>query len=414
MQEEIKKKDLKLFSLIAAEEKHQRESINLIPSENYASPVVLQALASELNGKYAEGYPGKRYYGGNQFIDKIELLCQKRAQELFKTNYFVNVQPYSGSPANIAVYLALLQFRERVLSLSLDQGGHLTHGHKVNFSGKAYEVIHYGVNPKNERLDFSEIARLAQEFKPKLIICGYTAYPRTVDFSAFAEIAKKVGAYLLADISHIAGFVAWGLHPSPFGYADVVTTTLHKILRGPRSAMIFSKNEEIAQKINKAVFPGLQGGPHMHTIASMAVALKEAKSLKYKKYVEKVIKNCQALAQALKDLGFRLVSGGSDNHLLLIDLRELGVSGKEAEQRLDRAGIIVNKNTIPFDPNPPLNPSGIRIGTQAVTTRGMGEKEMVLIAQMIKEALLAKKESELALLKTRVKKLAKSFPLFKE
>jgi len=381
-----------------AERKRQLEAIDLIPSENYASQPVLEALGSIFTNKYSEGYPGHRYYGGNFNIDEAEKLAASRSCRLFKTDYHVNVQPYSGSPANTAVMLGLLNFGDKVMGMALDQGGHLTHGHPVSFSGQAYRFTHYGVNKKTERLDYDEIAKLAAKVKPKMIICGATAYPREIDFKKFAKIAKGIGAILMADISHIAGLVAAGVHPSPFGYADVVTTTTHKTLRGPRGAVIFCK-QKYARDIDRAVFPGLQGGPHDNVTLAQAVAFGEALQPSFNKYARQIVKNAQALAEELARGGparnathsvaggLRLISGGTDNHLLLADVTAIKISGKTAQNWLEAANLVVNKNTIPYDKRTPADPSGIRLGAPACTTRGMREKEMKKIAGFILRVL---------------------------
>lgn len=404
--------DPRIWGLIEKEKARQKDGLELIPSENFASKAVLEALGSVLNNKYSEGYPGKRYYAGNFYIDQIENLAIKRAQKLFKTDYFVNVQPYSGSPANMAVYFALLSPADKLMGMRLDQGGHLTHGHKVSFSGIMYQVASYGVDEKSERLDYKVIEKLALKEKPKLIVCGATAYPRKIDFKKFAQIARKVGAYLMADVAHIAGLIATGYHPSPFGLADIVTTTTHKTLRGPRGAMIFSKDEEIAKKINKAVFPGLQGGPHNHATAAIAVALYEASKASFKKYARQIIKNAQVIAKELVKRKAKVISGGTDNHLLLVDVRPYGLAGAEAESLLEEVDITVNKNTIPYDPAPPFKPSGIRLGTPAITSRGMKEKESKLIAQLIDQTLKnpADKKIQKEIAK-QVKQLTRKFPL---
>ncbi|TSC59745.1 MAG: glycine hydroxymethyltransferase [Parcubacteria group bacterium LiPW_15] len=411
-------KDKKIEKLIKLEQKRQRETLTLIPSENLVSGDVLEALGSELTNKYAEGYPRARYYGGNQYIDEIEEEARARALKLFKLQpkkWSVNVQPYSGSPANLAVLLALVPLGEKIMGMRLDMGGHLTHGHKVSLTGKAWTSVQYDIDRKTEVLDYSQILELAKKEMPKLIIAGFTAYPRTIDFKKFREIADAVGVYLMVDISHIAGLVAGGAHPSPFPWADVVTTTTHKTLRGPRSAMIFANREskiaaannvDIAKAIDKAVFPGLQGGPHMNQVAAIAVAMKEADSPKFKKYALQVVKNSKALAAELIGSGWRLVSGGSDNHLILIDVAEKGIGGKEASERLEKSGIIANKNTIPYDPRTPVDPSGIRLGTPTLTTRGMKEKEMKIVAKLITDVLLKNKN-----VSREVLKLCKKFPI---
>ena len=410
----IKKIDSQISELIKKETERQKTTLEMIPSENHTSRVVREALGSLLTDKYAEGYPGKRYYAGLEFYDKIEDLCQERAKKLFKVSH-VNVQPYSGSPANLAVYFAICKPGDTVMGMSLPHGGHLTHGWKVNFSAKYYKSIQYGVDKKTNLLNYQEIEKLAKKAKPKIIWVGATAYPRFFDWKKLSEIADSVGAYLAADIAHIAGLVVADVHPSPVPYVHIVTTTTHKTLRGPRGGMIMvtkkglRKDPDLPKKIDKAVFPGLQGGPHENNIAAIAVCLKEASKPAFKKYGKQIIKNSKALASELLRYGFNLVTGGTDNHLLLIDLRNKGILGKEAQNRLEKAGITINKNTIPFDPNPPFNPSGIRLGTPAITTRGMKEKEMKKIAFWISEVISKPK----AYLKVRqeVKRLCKKFPL---
>lgn len=388
----LKKSDSEVYKLISAEDKRQKETINLIASENFVSESVLEALGSVFTNKYSEGYPGARYYGGNQFADKLEILCQQRALKLFirqsanRRKWSINVQPYSGSPANLAVYLALVPLNGKIMGMRLDMGGHLTHGHKASATGKLWKQISYGVNPKTEQLDYDEILRIAKKEKPKLIVCGYTAYSRIIDFKKFRKIADAVGAYLMVDMSHFAGLVAGGVYPSPFPYANVVTTTTHKTLRGPRAALIFSK-KEFSEKINKAVFPGLQGGPHMNAVAAVAVALQEAVKPNFKKYAKQVVKNAKTLALELQKFGWRIISGGTDTHLFLMDTWSAGISGKTAETALEKAGIIVNKNTIPFDKRSPVDPSGIRIGTTAITSQGLKEKDIKRIAKKIDKTL---------------------------
>ncbi len=396
--------DKELFGLIGEEEKRQRYGIELIPSENYVSREVLNAMGSVLTDKYSEGYPGKRYYGGNTVIDEVENLAIERAQKLFKTDYHVNVQPYSGSPANTAVYFGLLNFGDKIMGMKLDQGGHITHGLPISFSGKAYKIVSYGVDKKTEKLDYDDIAEIAKKEKPKLIICGATAYSRTIDFKKFASIAKSVGAILMADISHIAGLVAAGVHPSPFGYVDVVTTTTHKTLRGPRSAVIFCK-KQYAEAIDKAVFPGLQGGPHNHITAAKAVCFREAMTSDFRGYAKQIVANTKKMSDELSKYKGRIVSGGTDNHLLLLDVRPYGLNGKEAQNLLDENGISVNKNTIPFDTESPFVGSGIRLGTAAVTSRGMKEKDMEVIASLIDRTLRGEKTH------AKVKKFAGQFKL---
>ncbi|MFH8080413.1 MAG: serine hydroxymethyltransferase [Candidatus Aenigmatarchaeota archaeon] len=388
--------DEEIFNLIRKDLERQQKSLVMIPSENYASVNVLKALGSVLTNKYSEGYPGKRYYGGNQYIDEIERLAIKRAKKLFKVEH-VNVQPYSGSPANFAVYLALCKPGDTIMGLDMTHGGHLTHGWKTSFSGMLFNSVHYHLN-ENGYIDFDEMEKLAKKYKPKLIWCGFTAYPRIIDFKRFAEIADDVDAYLVADISHIAGLIVGKVHPSPSKYAHVITTTTHKTLRGPRGAMIMvtrkglEKDESLPEKIDKAVFPGLQGGPHDNVTAAIAVALHEASQPEFKEYAKQIVKNCKKLAEEFIKMDIKLVSGGTDTHLLLIDLTPFGYGkGMYAQEALDKAGIIVNKNTIPNDASP-FYPSGIRCGTPALTTRGMKESEMERIADyMIKVIRLAMK-----------------------
>lgn len=387
-------KDKEIEKLIKEEEKRQRKVINLIPSENYASKDVLKALGSELNNKYSEGYPKKRYYGGQQVIDKVEMLCQDRALKLFKLNHekwSVNVQPLSGSPANLAVFLGLVPPGGKIMGMTLSAGGHLTHGQQVSATGTFWKQIPYGVHKDTEKIDYEELKKLAKKEKPDIIVAGFTAYPRKIEWKKFREIADSCGAYLMVDMAHIAGLIAGGAYPSPFPHADVVTSTTHKTLRGPRAGLIFAKKDkrELDKKVNKAIFPGLQGGPHENQIAAVAVALKEASKPEFKKYAEQIIKNAKALSDELKKLGWRIVSGGTDSHLLLVDvwMDGKGISGKDAEEKLEKAGIIVNKNTIPGETRSPFNPSGIRLGTAAETTRGKKEKDMVSIAKSIDKVL---------------------------
>jgi glycine hydroxymethyltransferase len=392
-------KDKQIEKLIKAEELRQKKNISLIASENYVSNDVLEALGSKFTNKYSEGYPGHRYYKGQTFTDKVEELCRERALKLFglsSEKWGVNVQALSGSPANLAVYLALVPQGGKVMGMSLDHGGHLTHGHKVSATGKIWTQIPYGVNKDTEVLDYDELKKIAIENKPNMIIAGFTAYPRIVDFKKFREIADACGAILMVDMSHFAGLVAGGAYPSPFLYADVVTTTVHKTLRGPRSAMIFSRKDKtrtsakgneisFSDLIDKAVFPGLQGGPHMNQIAAVAVALKEAGTPAFKKYVKQVIKNAKVLSDELKKLGWKIISGGTDSHLILVDTGK--ISGAEASDKLEKVGIIVNKNTIPNEPRSPMDPSGIRLGTAGETTRGAKEKDMIKLAKRIDQAL---------------------------
>lgn len=390
-------KDKQIENLIKSEKKRQKKVINLIASENYVSNDVLRALGSELTNKYAEGYSAMRYYGGNEYSDKIENLCKERALKLFKlpeNKWHVNAQPLSGSPANLSVYLALVPIGGKIMGMNLSDGGHLTHGHKVSMTGKVWQQIPYGVDGVTETIDYKEIKKLAEKEKPQLIVAGFTAYPRIVDFKKFREIADSVGAYLMVDMSHFAGLVAGEVYPTPFQYADVVTTTTHKTLRGPRSALIFSKidGREIYKKIDKAIFPGIQGGPHLNQIAAVAVALKEADTPAFKKYARQVVKNAKMFSNELSKLGWRIVSGGTDSHLILVDtwMNGKGISGKEAGDRLEANGTIVNKNTIPGETRSPMDPSGIRLGTAAETTRGKKEKDFVLIAKKIDKILRTK------------------------
>ncbi|MFA5580079.1 MAG: serine hydroxymethyltransferase, partial [Methanothrix sp.] len=385
----------------------------LIAAENFTSPAVMEAYNNVMTNKYAEGYPGKRYYGGCTFVDVAENLAKDRCKELFGAEH-VNVQPHSGSQANMAVYLALVKPGETVMGMALDHGGHLSHGSPVNFSGKIYNIVHYGVNRETEMLDYGEMLKIARECSPKMIVTGASAYPRTIDFKALREVADEVGAYLMADIAHIAGLVAAGVHPSPIPYADVVTTTTHKTLRGPRGGVVMCK-EEIAPAIDRAVFPGVQGGPLMHVIAAKAVAFKEALTPEFRRYQQQVVKNAGVIAKTLLEQNFELVSGGTDNHLMLVKLLKMPYSGKDAEAALERAGITLNKNTIPFEPTSPFVTSGIRIGTPAVTTRGMKEGEMVQIANMIASVLRnIDDENVIARVKDEVAELCLRFPLYPE
>ena len=404
--------DPEIANLIEAEAQRQFEKIRLIPSENYVSVAVLEAAGTVLTNKYSEGYPGRRYYEGQQFIDPIETLAMQRARELFGVDH-ANVQPYSGSPANLAVYLAFVQPGETIMGMSLPMGGHLTHGWPVSATGKWFRSVQYGVRADTGRLDLDEVRDLARRERPRVIFCGGTAIPRTIDFPAFAEIAAEVDAVLVADIAHIAGLVAGGAHPSPAGHAGVITTTTHKTLRGPRGAMIMTTAEH-AKAIDKAVFPGLQGGPHNHTTAAIAVALKEAARPEFAAYAHQVVANAKALAGALLGRGYTLVSGGTDNHLILLDLTAQGIAGKPAAKALDRAGIEVNYNTVPFDPRKPFDPSGIRIGTPAITTRGLTEEHMVQIAGWMDEAIIAAaKEDEdvIGRVAGQVRELLAAFPM---
>jgi len=405
----VEKDDKELATLIKNEIEKQENTLNLIPSENIAPVSLLATIATPLMNKYSEGYPGRRYYPGNREIDKIEILAQKRAKKLFNLgdDWQVNVQSYSGSPANMAVYFGLIQPGDTVMGMNLASGGHLTHGHKVNFSGKFYNSVQYGVNKITGLIDYEELEELAKQNKPKLIISGYTAYPRTIDFKRIGQIAKKYGAFHLADISHIAGLVASGLHPSPFEWADAVMMTTHKTLRGPRGAVIFAKSD-LMPLIDKAVFPGLQGGPHNNITAAKALAFYLDKKADFKKYSKDILKNAKVLAQELQKNGFTLLTGGTDNHLMLIDLNPINLDGKTAEKLLEEAGILANRNSLPSDTKP-FNPTGIRLGTPALTSRGLGEKEMKLIAHWFREVLITKTEP--ALVNKEIKKLCKRFLL---
>ncbi len=399
--------DSKISSILDLEKKRQIEGIELIASENYVSESVLECMGSILTNKYSEGYPGKRYYCGNQYIDEIENEAIARAKELFGAEY-VNVQPYSGSPANQAVYMALINPGDTVMGMSLDAGGHLTHGYKISFSGKYYNSVNYGVN-EDGYIDYEEVRKLALENKPKLIWVGFSAYSRIIDWNEFRKIADEVGAYLAVDISHIAGLVVAGEYPNPVGIADVVTTTTHKTLRGPRGAIIMCK-EELGEKIDKAVFPGLQGGPHNHTTAAIAVALGEALKPEFKEYAKQVVLNARALVSAMIDLGYTIVSGGTDNHLFLVDtVKSVNLSGGEASDLLEKANITVNKNAVPNDMRKPWDPSGIRIGTPAITTRGIREQDMKVIASLIDDVLRKKKSPEMV--REEVKIFTKNYPI---
>lgn len=402
--------DPDVAKVVRDEERRLRENLVLIASENYASAAVLAATGSVLTNKYAEGYPGRRYYAGTENVDIVENLAIERAKELFGAEH-VNVQPHSGSQANMAAYFAAIKPGDRVLGMSLDHGGHLTHGSPVNFSGKLFEFGHYGVDPESEQLDYDAVAKVAREFKPKMIVCGYTAYPRTIDFARFREIADEVDALLLADIAHIAGLVVGGAHPSPVEHSDIVTTTTHKTLRGPRGAMALT-TKNLARKYNSAVFPNMQGGPMMHSIAAKAVAFKEAAQPEFKQYAAAIVQNAQALSAALAAGGLRIVSGGTDNHLMLVDVRPIGLTGKAAEAALHAAGIVVNKNTIPNDPESPMVTSGIRIGTPAITSRNMSASDMETVAGFILDSVkAADDEAALASIKTAVSKFASQFPV---
>ena len=409
----IKDVDLEVYNAILEEERRQEEGIELIASENFVSKAVMEAAGSVFTNKYAEGYPGKRYYGGCANADVVESLAIERLKKIFGAKY-ANVQPHSGSQANMGVYVALLEAGDKILGMSLSAGGHLTHGYKINFSGKNYIGLEYGLNPETELIDYEEVREIALREKPKMIVAGASAYSRTIDFKKFREIADEIGAYLMVDMAHIAGLVAAGLHPNPIEYADVVTSTTHKTLRGPRGGIILTNDEEIAKKIDKTIFPGIQGGPLVHIIAAKAVAFKEALSPEYKKYQEQVAKNAKILSEELVKGGLRIVSGGTDNHLMLVDLRPMGVTGKLAEAKLEEAGITCNKNAIPNDPEKPFVTSGIRLGTPAITARGFKEEETRQVAKFILTVLGNINDSEkIAQVKEQVLKLTEKFPLYK-
>ena len=409
----IKDYDVEVYNAILEEEKRQEEGIELIASENFVSKAVMEAAGSVFTNKYAEGYPERRYYGGCVNADTVEQLAIDRLKKIFGAK-FANVQPHSGSQANMGVYVSLLEAGDKILGMGLSSGGHLTHGYKVNFSGKNYIGIEYGLNPETELLDYDEVRRLAVQEKPKIIVAGASAYSRIIDFKKFREIADEVGAYLMVDMAHIAGLVAAGEHPNPMEYADIVTSTTHKTMRGPRGGIILTNNEEIAKKIDKAIFPGIQGGPLMHIIAAKAVAFKEALLPEFKEYQKQVVKNAKAMADALVKGGLRIVSGGTDNHLMLVDLRAKGVTGKQAEESLEKAGITCNKNAIPNDPEKPFITSGVRLGTPAITARGMKEDESVKIAEMIIKVLENVNDDEkIAEVRNEVLKLTEKFPLYK-
>ena len=406
----IKATDPEMYEVYCEELKRQRQNIELIASENFVSPAVMAAMGSHLTNKYAEGYPGKRYYGGCYAVDKAEELARQRACELFGAK-FANVQPHSGASANLAAFVAFLQPGDTVLSMNLAHGGHLSHGSPVNISGKYFNIVPYGVNEGDCRIDYDEVRRIAHECNPKLILAGASAYPRTIDFKKFREIADEVGAVLMVDMAHIAGLVAAGLHPSPIPYADVVTTTTHKTLRGPRGGMILCNDEQIFKKINSAVFPGTQGGPLMHVIAAKAVCFAEALKPEFKAYQQQVINNARVLADTLMKHSVKLVSGGTDNHLMLVDLSNEGITGKELEKLLDDVHITANKNGIPFDTQKPTITSGIRLGTPSVTSRGMKEEEMVVIGELIAD-IIKNKEEALERSNEKVLKLTERFPLY--
>ncbi len=406
----LERSDPTVADIIRREQDRQRLGLELICSENYTSAAVLEAMGSVLTNKYAEGYPGKRYYGGCEVVDEAELLAIARAKELFGAEH-ANVQPNSGAEANLATYFALIQPGDVAMGMNLAQGGHLTHGREINFSGKLYKFIPYNVDRKTELIDYDEMARLAKEHKPKIIVVGATAYSRIIDFPRSREIADSVGAYLMTDMAHIAGLIAAGLHPSPVPHSHVVTSTAHKTLRGPRSGFILS-NSEIAPQIDKTVFPGVQGGPHMHIIAAKAVCFAEAMRPEFKQYAQQIIDNAQTLGDELQKQGYRLVSGGTDNHLMLIDVGAKGISGRQAERICDKVHITVNRNTIPYDERPPLQGSGIRIGTPALTTRGMGPEEMRQVARFLVRALASyEDEAAIASLAAEVSEFAAAFPV---
>ena len=402
--------DPQVGQAIRAEYDRQQQNIELIASENIVSAAVLAAAGTVLTNKYAEGYPGKRYYGGCQCVDVVENIAIERAKELFGANY-ANVQPHSGAQANFAVYQALCQHGDTVLGMSLDQGGHLTHGSPVNFSGKNYNMVAYGLGA-DVRIDYDQVRDLARKHKPRMILAGASAYPRTIDFRTFADIAHEVGAYLFVDMAHIAGLVAAGCHPSPVPYADVVSTTTHKTLRGPRGGMLLCNDPDIAKKLNSAIFPGSQGGPLEHIIAAKAVALGEALKPEFKTYQQQIVKNAAVLAQSIMEGGLDLVSGGTDNHLMLVDLRPAHLTGKEMERRLDEVYITVNKNAIPNDPEKPFVTSGIRVGTPAVTSRGFREEEMKVVGRLICQAAQSDFESQVDALRAQVKELTGRYPLY--
>jgi RpiB/LacA/LacB family sugar-phosphate isomerase len=406
----LKTIDPEIAAAIEHERVRQQENIELIASENFTSPAVMEAQGSVLTNKYAEGYPKKRWYGGCENVDVVEQLAIDRAKKLFGADH-ANVQPHSGSQANMAVYFAMLKPGDKMLTMDLSHGGHLTHGNKANFSGRFFEIVHYGVSKEDERIDYDQLAKMAREHKPKMITVGASAYPRIIDFKRMGEIARETGAYLLADIAHIAGLIAVGLHPSPIEHADFVTTTTHKTLRGPRGGLILCK-EKFAKEIDSQAFPGIQGGPLMHVIAAKAVCFHEALQPSFKTYQEQIVRNARTLAEGMKQNGYRLVSGGTDNHLMLVDVGARGLTGKECQIALDEAGITVNKNTIPFETRSPFQASGIRLGTPAVTTRGMKEPEMAAIADMISEVLLDIKNTEtISRVRQRVRELTAKFPL---
>jgi glycine hydroxymethyltransferase len=403
--------DPEIAATIANEERRLAYNLEMIASENFVSEAVLEAMGSVLTNKYAEGYPGKRYYGGCEFVDVAENIARERAKQIFACEH-VNVQPHSGSQANMAVYLAVLNYGDTILGMNLAHGGHLTHGHPLNFSGRSYKIVPYGVTSDAEQIDYEELERLAAEHKPRLILCGASAYSRTIDFERIGKIARDVGAYSMADIAHIAGLVAAGLHPSPIPHMDFVTTTTHKTLRGPRAGMVMCR-EQFAKEVDRAVFPTIQGGPLMHVVAAKAVCFKEALEAGFKDYQRQVIANAKVLAEELSAAGFRIVSGGTDNHLMLVDVFVRGLTGSQAEKALERAAITVNKNAIPFDTQPPMKASGIRIGTPALTTRGMKEDEMRQIAGLISEVVARPDDESVQKdVRSRVEELCERFPIY--
>ena len=405
----LKTTDPEIYEIIRKEERYERDSIRLIPSENYASRAVMEATGSILTNKYSEGYSGRRYYEGQRYIDELETLVVERAKALFRAEH-ANVQPYSGSPANLAVYFGLLKPGETIMGLALPMGGHLTHGWNVSITGSFWRSVQYGVDRETHRIDFDLVREMARKERPRIIVCGATAYPRIIDFKSFGEIAREVGAYMMADVSHITGLIVGGVHPDPMPHADVVTTTTHKTLRGPRGAMILCR-KDVADAIDRAVFPGLQGGPHNHTTAAIGVALKEASTPEFKQYAAQVVRNAKALADELLARGFSLVSGGTDNHLILVDLTNKKVIGKKAARSLDAAGIVCNYNTVPYDPRKPFSPSGIRLGTPAVTSRGMREAEMKQIGRWMDEAIShADDDAALKRIAAEVAEMCKGFP----
>jgi glycine hydroxymethyltransferase len=405
----IKESDSSVYDIISREIKRQEQNIELIASENFTSEAVMEAMGSALTNKYAEGYPHKRYYGGCEIVDEVETLAIERLKKLFGAEH-ANVQPHSGSQANMAVYFSVLKPGDTVLGMNLSHGGHLTHGSPVNFSGKLFNFVSYGVDKETEEIDYNEVRKLALEHKPKMIVAGASAYPRVIDFAKFREICDEIGAYFMVDMAHIAGLIAAGKHPSPVPYADFVTTTTHKTLRGPRGGAILCK-EQYAKDLDKNIFPGMQGGPLMHVIAAKAVCFEEALKNEYNDYIDQVVKNAKVLAEELKNYGFRLISGGTDNHLMLVDLTNKNITGKDAEKLLDTVGITVNKNTIPFETLSPFVTSGIRIGTPAVTTRGFKEEEMKKIAYFI-NYVIENKESDLSGIRNEVVELCSKFPIY--